>query len=349
MDYGMVEAASWPIEMLDVNCLVYRIPSTATRSSLLQTLQKDPRIESVQPLEVFAVRTSGYNDPYARLQSNLDAMQILAAQRWSRGAGVRIALVDTGIDSQHPDFAGRIAAATDFVADGKGLAAESHATEIAGVIAAIPNNGVGIAGIAPEADVVALRACWTPAGDMGGICNSFTLAQGVVAAISSGAKVVNLSLTGPSDPLLERIVDRGMRAGVIFVGAVPESGRRDGFPTGIDGVLAADVMGRHERVPGVIYAPGNDVFTLTPGGHYDAASGSSISAAEVSGVVALLLSRQSDLDSQRVESLLAKSMHAIPGSGEDSAGINACVALQRLVGAGDCPPTTGATTEDPPP
>jgi len=348
-DYGLTEAASWPIAMLEVNCLVYRIPSAGDRPSLLRSLQKDPRVDSAQPLAVFAVRSSGYNDPYARLQGNLDAMQVPAAQRWSRGAGVRVAVVDTGVDTQHPDFAGRIAAAADFVADGTGGAAESHGTEVAGVIAAIPNNRVGIAGIAPDANVIALRACWTVAGNTAGICNSFTLAQGVVAAIDAGAKIVNLSLGGPSDPLLERIVDRGMRAGVIFVGAVPASGRRQGFPTGIDGVLAAGVMGQPEGVPGVLYAPGNDVFTLTPGGHYDAASGSSISAAEVTGIAALLLSKRPGLDAQDIEALLNQSMRADATSTPSSTGVNACLALRQLLGAGDCPPATDAAVGTRPP
>jgi hypothetical protein len=333
-NHHLLEVAAWPIELLGVHCLVYEIPSTAERDPVLAALRRDPNVETAEPLSRFEVRVTSFNDPYAGLQRNLGDMGVAAAQQWSRGSGVRIAMIDTGVDTTHPDFAGRLAAVGDFVGDGRRVA-EGHGTAVAGIIAAVPNNGIGIAGIAPDARLIPLRACWSTGGAVG-MCNSFTLAQALVAALDTNATIVNLSLGGPSDPLLERIVERGMKRGTLFVGAVPTSGRREGFPTGIDGVIAVDVAERVERAPHVLYAPGADVFTLTPQGHYDVASGSSIAAAEVTAVAALLLARRPQLDAREIEDLLRRSMPTSDAMGRVTLSVNACTALRDLLRAGEC-------------
>jgi subtilisin family serine protease len=333
-EHDLREVAAWPIELLGVHCLVYEIAAQAQRDQVIAALQRDPAVESAQPLAQFELRGSSYNDAYAGLQHNLDEMGIAQAQQWSLGQGVRIALVDTGVDIAHPDFDAHLAAVADYVRDGHGTA-EGHGTAVAGIIAAVPNNRIGIAGIAPRADVIALRGCWSSAD--GGDCNSFTLAQAMVAALDAHARIVNLSLGGPADRLLERIVERGLERGTIFVGAMPASGRREGFPTAIAGVIAVDRADRRERLPEVLYAPGTDVFTLIPGGGYDAVSGSSVAAAEVSAIAALLLARRPDLSAGEVQALLGRSMPGDPPP-RAAASINACAALRDLLRAGDCSP-----------
>jgi len=328
--HGLREVAAWPIELLGLHCLVYEIPAGAQREQVLAELQRDARVESAQPLAGHALRGADYNDPYAALQRNLQDMGVAAAQRWSRGEGVRIAVVDTGVDLAHPDLGRRLVAA-DLVADGR-APAEVHGTAVAGVIAAQPNNGIGIAGIAPDARLLSLRGCWVNGAGQGQ-CNSFTLAQALIAALHAKADIVNLSLGGPDDALLRRIVERGLQHGTVFVGAVPPSGRREGFPTGIAGVIAIDAL-EHGRdpAPGVLYAPGVDVFTLAPGGHYDAISGSSIAAAQVSGIAALLLARRPGLAAPELERLLRQSMPAATAAGRRP--VHACAALRSLLAQG---------------
>jgi subtilisin family serine protease len=326
--HGLREVAAWPIELLGVHCLVYAVTPGAQPERVLTALRRDPDVESAQPLSRFELRMAPYNDPYAQLQANLDEMGVRAAQQWTRGSGVRIAVVDTGVDTVHPDFGRRLARVRDFVADGR-TAAEPHGTAVAGIIAAVPNNGIGIAGIAPEATLLSLRACWS-SGSATGACNSFTLAQALAAAIAARAQVINLSLGGPGDALLSRIVDGALARGVVVVGAVPASGRRDGFPTNIDGVIAVDAAARAGREPRVLYAPGSEVFTLTPLGRYDVASGSSVAAAEVSAVAALLLASQPGLGGREVEALLSRSTPAPAARGAPHASVNACAALRGL-------------------
>jgi subtilisin family serine protease len=345
-DHGLDEVAAWPIELLGVHCLVYAAPARVRREDLLAALRRDPDVESAQELVQFELRTAAYNDPYAGLQANLADLDVHAAQRWSRGEGVRIAVIDTGIDTVHPDFGGRLGRVRDFVADGAS-SAEAHGTAVAGVIAALPNNGIGIAGIAPAATLLPLRACWSSAGGVGA-CNSFTLAQALAAAGAAQAAVVNLSLGGPPDPLLTRIVERLLSRGTVIVGAVPASGRREGFPTAIPGVIAVDATGPLPATPLVLYAPGNEVFTLTPFGRYDVASGSSIAAAEVSAVVALLLAHEPRPKGAEIGALLGRSSGLTAAAqGTLRASVNACAALQELRPGAVCTKAAAAVARGP--
>jgi subtilisin family serine protease len=201
---------------------------------------------------------------------------------------------------------------------------------VAGVISSIANNREGIVGIAPGARLLALKACWHEAGAEAS-CNSFTLAQALGAAIEGGARIVNLSLGGPPDPLLAQLLEHAIARGTVVVAAVPPDGRLDGFPLGVAGVLAVDVAGDAPRAGPALRAPGREVITLAPGGRYDFVSGSSIAAAHVTGAAALLLASEPALSAREIGALLR-------GDGADTAGVNACAALLALRGDGRCEP-----------
>ena len=333
------EVAAWPIEPLRVHCIVYELAPGAEREEVLAALRRDAAVESAQALMQFDLQSdpqsTSFNDAYAGLQRNLVDMDIAAAQHASLGDGVRVAVIDTGVDTGHPDFGGRLAAVRDFVANGS-PADEWHGTAAMTPATAVPNNGIGIAGIAPHATVIAMRACWSSSEDAAvGSCNSFTVAQALVAALRAQAALVNLSFSGPADPLLQRIVERAMRRGAVFVGAAPASRRREGFPTGIEGVIAVDVAGQVPQAPRTLLAPGVDVYTLSPHGGYDAASGSSMAAAGVTAVVALLLARRPGLPAHEVEGVLRRSMHG-GNAAAAAVTVNACLALRELLDDGIC-------------
>jgi len=336
-DYGLVEVSSWPIALLGVHCLVYAIPAGSDAGHIAAALQRDPRVESVQPLQAFDTQAGPYNDPYAQLQQNVAEMAISDAHVFNRGLGVRVAVIDTGADVGHPDLRPGAARSRNFVdADAAGFRADAHGTAVAGVIGAIPNNGLGIVGIAPDVELLVYKACWrATAGVVPAVCNTFTLAQALSAAIEAHADIINLSLGGPSDPLLTRLVRRGLAAGAIVVGAMPRDGMRRGFPVEIDGVIAADTLESGQPAPGVVLAPGRDVLSLAPQGHYDFFSGSSLAAAEVSGLIALMKSGRPQLTAREAESLLNAS-----AAGRTS-GPNACAVLATLLRRGQCGLATG--------
>lgn len=271
--HGLREASAWPIGLLGVHCMVFEIPSGATRDQIIARLRRDQRVESAQPLQSFSTLTSGTltseaDDPYRKLQRNLDLMQVEAAHVWSRGAGVRVAVIDTGVDATHPDLAGRVIRQQNLVDDRvQENSLDRHGTAVAGVIAAVENNEQGIVGVAPEAQIVSLRACWPRPGDEARAdCSSFTLAKALAAAIDARLQIVNLSLAGPADPLLTRIVQAGLKRGVVFIGATPPENAQPNFPTNISGVIAANASGADGAAEVTLFAPGRDVLTLVPGG-----------------------------------------------------------------------------------
>ena len=194
---------------------------------MLAALRRDPNVEVAQPLQTFttfAETDVAYNDPYASLQRGFAQVEAAKAHATSRGNGVQVALVDTGVDASHPDLRGRVASMRNLVdRDEREFQRDRHGTEVAGVIAAVANNGQGIVGIAPEATLRVYKACWqrTIADGGGARCNSFTLAQALSASIDEGAPIINLSLGGPADELLSRLVLHAITQGRIVVAATP--------------------------------------------------------------------------------------------------------------------------------
>ena len=332
-DYGLIEVASWPISLLGVDCLVYGVRSGGAPQALIATLARDRRVESVQALQSFDTQAS-YNDPYGPLQKNVARMSVAEAHLMSRGGGARVAVIDTGADLGHPDLRPGAAHGRNFVDDDSaGFRGDAHGTAVAGIIGAVPNNGVGIVGLAPDAELLVYKACWRADTGGGSVCNTFTLAQALSAAIEARADIINLSLGGPPDPLLTRLVRRGLEGGAIVVGATPRDGARRGFPVGIDGVIAvsADDAG---AAADVVRAPGRDVLSLSPDGHCDFYTGSSLASAEVSGVLALMRASNPRLTAREADEVLRSS------SREGS--VNACAALAAVLRRGTCEPAVTA-------
>lgn len=342
-DYGLKEVSAWPIEPLHMHCAVLEVPEGADRPALLAALSQDRRIRLAQPLQSFETRTDNYNDPYVALQRGFAQMDVAGAHPWSRGDGVKVAIIDTGADIRHPDLRDNVAAAANFVdSDDQQFQRDRHGTEMAGVIAAVANNGVGIVGIAPAARLLLFKACWQTRLDADAAqCNSFTLARALVAALDAHAQIVNLSLAGPADPLLNGLIREGVRRGVLFVGAASDDANE-----GVHGLLhqpgVIEVASSESpsASPSPVYAPGREILTLLPGGHYDFASGVSIATAQVSGVVALLLAKDPALSASDALRLLRDtSRHPAGGEG---VLVDACAAVISLIGRGACAATTKA-------
>jgi subtilisin family serine protease len=360
-DYRLREVSAWPIRSLRVHCIVVRLPDLAPRSSLIAQLQRDSRVESVQPLNEFTTeadpgtRSISGTQPstpqggsYLPLQSNLAELGVLQAHRLSQGASVRIAIVDTGVDYRHPDLRGRVIAERDFVSGSTGdFTTDRHGTEVAGVIAATAGEGRGVLGVAPQSSLIALKACWPLGQDPAhAVCNSFTLAQALEAVIAARPDIVNLSLAGPPDPLLTRLVRYGMQRGIIYVGAAPpvHGGLSASFPIDIPGVLGVQSAEDATRNSRDLLAPGHGILTLVPGGHYDFASGSSLATAEVTGIVALLLADGRRLPAPKVQQILAHSSRQLVTAAGLLMSVNACAAVANVLARPDCritPEVTG--------
>ena len=295
----------------------------------------DPGTASASAAAATSPGTPGapYNDPYFGLQKGFQQMSAAALQQISVGARVKVAVIDTGVDARHPDLSGQVARQRDYVSGGGALVEgvpERHGTEVMGLIAARANNRQGIVGLAPGAVITSYRACWTESraerpGPGTARCNSFTLAQALGAAIADGADVINLSLGGPSDPLLTRLARHAQSRGAVLVAAAPPERLGKGFPSEVPGALVVASAGdaAEADADGWLVAPGRAVLTTVPNGGYDMDTGSSLAAAHVTGVVALLRAADPVADAPRLRRALLGSMSA-------TGGINACAAARML-------------------
>ena len=348
--YSLTRVSEWPIEQLNMHCVLFRIPPGTTREAMIEKLKSDKRILIVQPLNEFesaaspatapvptASTTGGFDDPYARLQSNVLALDVAEAHNISRGMGIRVAIIDTGVDTNHPDLAGRTQLTRNYIdSDQVAFRGDRHGTQVAGLIAASANNGIGIVGVAPEVKLLAYKACWQVSANTSGRCNSFTIAQALADALTAKAQVINLSLVGPSDPLLEALVDKATSAGVIVVGAASPDPRFT-FPARLPRVLpVAEAEIPSGVADDILRAPARDIVTLVPDGHYDFASGSSLATAQISGVVALLLARNQKLSIARMRELLAQSTQNHDTTHGPFRSVNACTALAQVVRGAVC-------------
>ena len=359
---------AWTMRSLDRLCVVYGLSPGVSVERTVRRVAADPRVESAQLVQSFRVlgpRAQGQSelasaggDPYAELQRASAEMRSDLAHRWATGIGVTVAVVDTGVDVGHPDLAGRIVKVANFVERGeRSFTRDVHGTAVAGVVAAVAGNGIGIAGVAPEARLLAMKACWPLAeGSADAACDSYTLAQAVDTALAEGADVLNLSLTGPQDALLARLLATADDSGVAVVAAVDEARGDLGFPASLPTVIAvraatqpgsAELTDAASSRAGLVSAPGTDVLSTVPGGGYDFFSGSSMAAAHVAGVVALLLERQPEMRPDELARRLTDSAGGGASGGEAgdvraSAVVDACEAVARLLEIpGGCPPLAG--------
>jgi subtilisin family serine protease len=275
-------------------------------------------------------RALDYDDTYANLQHGLTSLQLHEAHRASTGRGVRIAIVDSDTDVDHEDLSGRIGRHEVF-ADKLATLDSHHGTAVASVIGARSNNARGMVGVAPAATLEIFVSCWRSARNKAAICDSFTLLKAIDAVLEDPPHVLNLSLTGPEDALLRRVLERAIDAGVIVVAACPlDTPPAQRFPATMQNVIAvgrADAPSIDAALAGsLVFAPGDEILVATPGDGYDFRSGSSLSAAHVSGIVALMLEASPTLSPDTVFAALLEAKH----DGGPHASVSACRALQQV-------------------
>ncbi len=330
--HGLALIGDWPMPLVGVDCFIMMAPPGRSTDEEAKRLSLDPAVSWAEPVRLYkgeGSRSAGAAmDPLFLAQPSAREWRLADLHQIATGRNITVAVIDSTVERNHPDLRGQIVVAENFVGDHP-TAAESHGTGVAGVIAALGDNGVGIVGVAPGARLMALRACWQSGGASAGtpatVCDSLSLAQALHFAIEHNAEVVNLSLAGPPDPLLARLIDVALARRLTVVAAFDPDLPHGGFPASHAGVVAVADESMTTAAPGVYLAPGRDVPTTEPGGRWFLVDGSSYAAAHVSGLFALLRERA------RPSAPLTLVL------GDDGGRrVDACASLLRVVGPCHC-------------
>lgn len=286
--YGVELREGWPMPLLGVDCYVMAVPPGKALDDVIAAVAKEPGVAWAQRMTSYAIpeKVGAANDPLYSAQPTAGEWKLRELQRSATGRGVKIAIVDSLVDVSHPDLSGQFVSNENFVGGSPGRP-EAHGTHVAGLIGAKAGNGIGMAGVAPGARLMALRACREMEGGRTTVCNSLALAQALQFAIQHQANVINLSLSGPRDELLGKLLGIALSRNIAVVAAYDQAQPGGGFPASVRGVVPVADEALQSLPAGVFGAPGRDLPTTQPGGGWGLVNGTSYAVAQVSGLVAL--------------------------------------------------------------
>jgi hypothetical protein len=310
------------------------------------------RIEELQKV------STASNDPLFPQQWNLD--RVMAPQAWADASTSSttqplVAVVDTGIDSTHPDLAGVVVGGANFVETAGSTAAlpsgswadqNNHGTFCASILAAVRNNNLGMAGVS-QSQLLAVRVL-----DANGAGYDFNVAQGMVWAVDQGAKILSISLgtSSPSTPF-QMAVSYAQQHGVLVIAAAGNGGAEGYFyPAALDGVLAvgastvSDTRASYSTYNNMlsIMAPGGDnngdIIGAIPGGGYAHGTGTSFACPQVAGAAAIYFSLHPNASSAEVFAAITSTADPIDLVAGKSATTGwGRLNIQRLLGQGVAP------------
>ncbi len=214
---------------------------------------------------------------------------------------------------------------------------DSHVS-CTGALAAA-DDCIGITGVAPEAKLWTLKACWRERTARANLCSSFTLAKALDFAVRGKVDIINLSLTGPSDTVLAALLAAAEQRGIAVIAAHAQEQSTAEFPAVLPTVIGVQTASRDWSPAGkTIPAPGSNVLTTVPPGTYDMLSGSSLAAAHVSGGAALIFALEPELNPTELRAILSGSLRVIPNpDGGSYRVVDICAALSKLAARYHCP------------
>jgi hypothetical protein len=305
-----------------MNC--YRIADRRSVPDVVADLESDRQITWAQPNYIYkldGVETAPQS--LAGAQYALTKMHLDEAHRVTEGDKTLVAIIDSGIDESHPDIAGAVI--DRFDALGGEIKSQTHGTAMAGAISA---HGA-LVGAAPHANILAIRAFdGNATRDAGG--TTVHIVKALNWAYEHHAQVVNMSFAGAYDPLLAQAISSAHQRGMIIVAAAGNEGPNaaPAYPASDSNVIAVTATDRDDKLFSAanhgayisLAAPGTEILSAAPSNSYQFSSGTSIAAAEISGVIALLLAEKPDLTDNTVRQILKETAHNLHGSSPEEFG-----------------------------
>ncbi len=346
--HGLTKVSQFSLQTLNVEAVVADIGPEKELEDVVNALSRDQRVETVQTVKPF--KLLAYNDPYFELQATVNADRIDTIHQWSTGKNVTVGILDTGVDREHPELAERIVYTRNLVShDQHAFDLDEHGTAVAGIIASAANNDVGIVGVAPDVRLMVFKACHQQASTRNTSCDSVSIIKALNDVLVQQPDILNMSLSGPADAVIARLLRRASERGMILVAAVDEAvGEQGSFPANLPEVIpVSTAVGELAELGWVLRAPGTDMLTTAPGSTYGFKSGSSIASAYVSGIIALMKERDPALTGDQARGYLKATSRSAKGN---SPVVDMCAALQEMPGANvhcEAVPVIAATVETP--
>ena len=319
------------VEQFDIRSLklrTYVLESDGDLADQVNAIRKEQDVIQAERNQVFTT----FADPKRPMQQIAATFQFDRLHTQYTGRGVTVAVVDTGVDAEHPDLIDRVKVNENMVASSP-FKPEIHGTAVAGIIGA-SRNGFGIEGVAPEVELLALRACrQVSETHPGGRGDTVAMVKALDVALMKNAKIVNMSFGAPRpDRLMEMLLEKGAAEGILFVAPVGnEQGMRSAwFPASSPMVIAVggrDAKGdpypdEHAIRLARVSAPAENIFATIPEGRFNFLTGTSMSSAIVAGILALAAEQNPDLQQKDIR----------PFDG------NACQWLRTLMDVNVCDP-----------
>ena len=297
------------IETYDIKSLNLKVGIFQTREDifrLINSIEREDGVVLAQPNYIFRTMAEPMND----IQNIYRILNLKKLHERYRGKGIVVAIVDTGVDTNHRDLRDRIVSSENLLRNYP-YKAEIHGTAVAGVIGA-SINGFGIEGVAPESSIISLRACrqvseTNPEGE----CYTSSISKAIDMAIEKKAKVVNLSFGSVSpDKLIFKLIEEGAKRGLIFIAPVGNMPRQKDLPfpaSHPDVVAVAGFDDRGNPYPNQeiakkarVSAPATNVLTTVPKDKHNFLSGTSMSSAAIAGILAIAIEKNGRVEKEKL-------------------------------------------------
>ncbi len=345
--HGLTRLESQRMTLTGTTFHRWRINGGRPVSDIIRALEAESGVSAAQPNYRYTLaqqpQARGTSADISDAQYALAKLHLPQAHRFATGDRVLIAVIDSGIETAHPEIDGFIAGSFDALNSKE--PPHSHGTAMAGAIVAHAR----LMGVAPAARILAIRAFG--ANGSGAEGTTLTLLRAIDWAVAHKARIINMSFAGPSDPEVARALAAAHKKGVVLVAAAGNAGAKSPplFPAADANVIAVTATDAGDKLFKLanrgkyitVAAPGVEILGPSTNGGYQISTGTSVAAAQVSGVAALLLERKPDLRPDALRKILASTATDLGPKGQDSqygAGlVNAYRAVQSLVAVAVAP------------
>jgi hypothetical protein len=325
--HRLTAVESHDIPLVGTTYYRWRIADGRSISDVIRALEADSVVRHAQPNYRFTLAQAPVPAPAPSTRAELDSgaqyasakLHLGEAHHFATGEKVLVAVIDSAIDTSHPEIIDAVADRFDAIAPMG--AANSHGTGMAGAIVARAK----LMGAAPNVRLLAIRA-FNGEGDKSE-ATTLSLLTGMDWAVAHGARVINMSFAGPYDPDIARGVAAARLKGVILVAAAGNAGPKSPplYPAADKNVIAVTAIDADDRLLSVanrgkyiaVAAPGVDVLVPAPGRAYQLTTGTSVAAAEVSGIVALLVELKPSITPDEVRKVLQSTAFDLGPKGPD--------------------------------